>query len=112
MPLFYHTCLFCERPDLHRRQNHVTMGAMNNTILIDIAGWVGVAVFLIAYAMVSTRKMEGDSIAYQLLNVVGGVLLVVNSIYYRALPSVGVNVAWIGIAGYAMARKRFSTPKG
>ena len=85
---------------------------MNNTILIDVAGWVGVAVFLVAYALVSTRKLEGDSIVYQLLNVVGGVLLVVNSIYYRALPSVGVNVAWIGIAAYAMARKRLSIQKG
>ncbi|MDP2975718.1 MAG: hypothetical protein Q8N45_05830 [Anaerolineales bacterium] len=39
------------------------------------------------------------------MNILGGVFLVTNSFYYRAMPSVGVNVAWIGIANFALARK-------
>ena len=76
-----------------------------NTILIDILGWLGVALFLVAYALVSTKKLEGDSVIYQAMNILGGVLLVTNSFYYHALPSVGVNVAWIGIAIFALTRK-------
>ncbi len=76
-------------------------------VIVDIIGWVGVASLLIAYALVSARRFGGDAIAYQLLNLIGSALLIVNSAYYRAYPSVGVNVAWIGIAVYALARKRF-----
>lgn len=76
-----------------------------NTILIDISGWLGVVLYLVAYALVSTRKLEGDSIVYQVMNLLGGILLVANSFYYRAMPSVGVNMAWIGIAIFALAGK-------
>jgi len=79
---------------------------MNNNLVIDIIGWVGVASLLLAYALVSMRKVQGDSMTYQFLNMLGGALLIVNSFHYKAFPSVGVNVAWIGIAIYSMIRIR------
>jgi len=42
---------------------------------VDAIGWLGVASLLAAYALVSTKKLEGDSIAYQLLNLGGGLFL-------------------------------------
>ena len=77
---------------------------MNNKILIDIVGWVGAAALLVAYALVSTRRVEGDSTAYQQLNLVGSVLLIVNTIYYGAYPSAFLNVVWGGIAIYAIRK--------
>jgi hypothetical protein len=32
--------------------------------------------------------------------------LIINSFHYRAFPSVGVNMVWVGIAAFTMARKR------
>jgi len=81
---------------------------MNTTLWIDIFGWIGVVLFLIAYILISIRKLEGDSLTYQAMNIVAGVLLVANSLYYHAMPSVGVNVAWIGIGVLALVRKRVS----
>lgn len=82
----------------------------DRNLLIDLAGWLGVAGLLTAYVLVSTKRLAGDSTVYQLLNFTGGLLLIVNSFYYGAYPSVGVNVAWIGIAAYTMAaRKRSGT---
>jgi hypothetical protein len=72
--------------------------------LIDVVGWLGVVVLLLAYWMVSTKRMEGSGIAFQLLNIAGAAALIVNSLYYGALPSVGVNVAWIAIGSYALVR--------
>ena len=63
-------------------------------------------VVLLAYALVSTGKLEGDSFAYQLLNLAGAAFLIVNSSYYGAYPSVGVNVVWIGIAVFALVKAR------
>jgi hypothetical protein len=73
-------------------------------LLSDIVGWIGAACLVGAYALVSTKMLEGDSMAYQLLNLLGGVLVIVNSLHYGAYPSVGVNVVWIGIALFAIFR--------
>jgi len=78
---------------------------MEKNLLVDVMGWIGVVVLLLAYALVSTKRMTGDSVGYQALNLVGAGLLVVNSFYYGAYPSVGVNVVWIGIAIYALVGK-------
>ena len=78
---------------------------MSGITLIDIAGWVGVLLLLAAYGLVSTGRTQGDSVAYQTLNLVGGALLIVNSFHFGAYPSVGINVAWVGIGIYALVRR-------
>jgi hypothetical protein len=79
---------------------------MGNSLTIDVFGWSGVAALLIAYGLVSTKKLEGDSPIYQLLNLAGSALLIINSFYYGAYPSVGVNIAWVGIAVFALTRRK------
>ena len=79
---------------------------MNLDILIDAGGWIGAVLILIAYFLVSTRKLTGDATAYQLMNLVGGSFLVINTIYYGAYPSSCVNLVWIGIAAYTMIRTK------
>jgi hypothetical protein len=64
---------------------------------------VGVVALLYAYWLVSAQKMRGDSWAYQGMNLVGAILVLVNSWYYGAYPSVGVNAAWIAIGVYTLA---------
>ncbi len=83
---------------------------MNNHIWLDLIGWMGAAALLVAYAMVSSKKLEGDSTAYQFLNIAGSLLLAVNTISYGAYPSSFVNMIWIGIAVFSIAtRKRLSS---
>ncbi len=79
---------------------------MVDNILVDIVGWLGVATLLIAYVLVSTKRIEGDSVIYQVMNLVGAALLIVNSSYYGAFPSVGVNVMWVGIAVYTLVSRK------
>jgi hypothetical protein len=78
------------------------------SIIIDIMGWVGAVLLLLAYALVSTRQLAGDSVRFQLLNLSGGLLLAANSAYHGALPSVAVNAVWIviGLAALLHARRR------
>lgn len=78
----------------------------NSHFLVDLIGWLGVAILLVAYALVSLRRLEGDSPGYQALNLVGGALLIVNSFFYGAYPSVTVNIFWIGIALYTLVSVR------
>jgi hypothetical protein len=39
------------------------------------------------------------------MNLLGAVLVLVNSSYYGAYPSVGVNAAWIAIGAYTLAAR-------
>ena len=75
-------------------------------IWIDIIGWVGALSVLIAYAMISIRRWEGDSRRYQGLNLLGGICLIVNTIYFGAYPSSFVNLVWVGIAIFSLTRVR------
>lgn len=83
---------------------------MNEHIWFDAIGWMGAALLLVAYAMISSKKLEAGATAYQLLNIIGSVLLVANTIFYRAYPSSFVNLIWAGIAVFFIAtRKRLSS---
>jgi hypothetical protein len=75
-------------------------------VVIDIAGWMGAAVLLVAYGLVSFEKMRAEKLLYQSLNAAGSFLLIVNTVYYRAYPSAFVNVVWIVIAFLASMRTR------
>ena len=76
----------------------------NNDVLINILGWIGAIALLIAYALISARRLEGDSTSYQLLNLVGSILLMLNTLYYRAYPSSFLNLFWMGVALYALRK--------
>jgi phosphatidylserine synthase len=78
---------------------------MSINILIDILGWIGTILYLVAYALVSMKKVEGDSAVYQGMNIAAGALLVINTLYLRAYPSAGLNVAWIGIGMLTLGRR-------
>jgi hypothetical protein len=81
------------------------------TLTVDVLGWVGVVTLLYAYWLVSTQKATGDSRAYLGMNLIGAMLVLVNSSYYGAYPSVGVNAAWIAIGFYALG-KQLPTVRG
>ena len=74
--------------------------------IIDILGWTGAVLLLLAIALVANRRLAGDSVRFQLLNLSGGLLLAINSGYHGALPSVAVNAVWIVIGLAALLRAR------
>ena len=71
-------------------------------ILVEIAGWTGSFLILLAYSLITARKLSGNSKMYQLLNVVGSMLLIVNTIYHRALPPAALNLIWLGIGIFSL----------
>ena len=75
-------------------------------LIIDVGGWLGAIMLLLAYFLVSTKRVGGTSIRYQGLNVVGSVLVGTNAFYYNALPSFSINVVWILIGVAALAHWR------
>ena len=72
------------------------------SLLFDVLGWIGAFLLLMAYALVSFRKLEPDSAIYQWMNIIASILLLVNTMYYGAYPSSFVNAAWAVIAFVAI----------
>lgn len=67
-------------------------------MIYEIIGWAGTLAILFAYFLVSFRKISSSSKEYQLLNLFGAVGIIFNSTIHGALPSVGLNTAWLLIA--------------
>ena len=74
-------------------------------ILVEALGWMGGALILLAYALLSAQKIDAQSKTYQLLNIVGAAGFIVNSGFKGAYPSAVLNVIWVAIGVYALARR-------
>lgn len=75
---------------------------MKYALLVEIIGWIGTFLLLTAYVLVSFKKLEGDSVKYQIMNVVAGLCLVTNTLYHGAYPPSFLNAVWSIIAVVAI----------
>jgi hypothetical protein len=75
-------------------------------ILINVIGWLGMALLISAYGLVTAGRLHGPGLTFQLMNLFGGAFLMVNSAYYSAWPSAALNLVWvvIGLVGLTRAR--------
>ena len=80
--------------------------------LVEIAGWGGAVLILLAYLLLSAGRMSGQSLTYQAMNVVGAAGFVINGWWHAAIPSAALNVLWLLIGAFAswrILRKRGSS---
>lgn len=71
----------------------------------EIVGWLGMILILVAYWLVSIRKITPVSKTYQLLNLFGAAFVIVNVGFHGAIPSVVLNLVWLIIALYGFFQK-------
>ena len=74
-------------------------------LFINILGWTGSILYIVAYALVSLKKVEGDSILYQGMNIIAGILLVIYTIYLGAYATTALNAVWAAIGIFTLGRK-------
>lgn len=75
-------------------------------VFVEVVGWIAAAVILVAYGLLSTGRVDGRSMLYHVMNIVGAIGFVLNSGYNGALPSAALNVIWMGIGVYGLTRSR------
>lgn len=73
-------------------------------LAVEVAGWGGAALILLAYLLISTGKVTGKSRTYHWINLAGAVGFAINGWWYGAIPSAALNVVWAAIAIYALSR--------
>jgi hypothetical protein len=81
-------------------------------IAVEVVGWAGAALILLAYLLLSAGRLTGQSLGYQALNVLGAAGFIVNGWWHRALPSAVLNILWLGIgvlASWRILKRRGSS---
>lgn len=73
-------------------------------LIIEIAGWIAAGAMLVGYALLSGGRVDGRDRSYQAVNIVGSLLVGVNSLLHDALPSASVNFVWLAIGLLTVAR--------
>ena len=73
-------------------------------LLVEVVGWAGAILILLAYGLLSAGRLNGRSPAYQLMNVAGAAGFIVNGWWHGALPSAALNIIWLLIGVLALAR--------
>lgn len=73
-------------------------------IAVEVVGWAGAILILLAYLLLSAGKLSGQSIVYQAMNVVGAAGFTVNGWWHGAIPSAALNVIWMLIGAIALWR--------
>ncbi len=81
-------------------------------VAVEVVGWAGAFLILLAYLLLSAGKLTGQSLVYQGMNVVGAAGFVINGWWHGALPSASLNVLWLligAIASWRILKKRGSS---
>jgi len=73
-------------------------------MLISVLGWIGSFAVIIAYGLNSYQKIRSDSVIFYLLNLTGGILLIVYTIYEEAYANTFLNIVWVIIAVTALIK--------
>lgn len=73
----------------------------------DIIGCFGTIIVLMAYLLLQSRKLNSHSILFSVLNLIGGLLILVSLFYCWNLAAVAMEVSWVTISSYGLLRVLF-----
>ena len=72
--------------------------------IFEMIGWLGAIFFILAYFLLSIDNLKSDGIIYQLMNVIGGLCMVINSINLNDHPNLVTNFIWMCIGLFAVTK--------
>lgn len=78
-----------------------------NLYWYDLAGYLGVALVLLAFFLLQERKLQGHGLTYQLMNILGALGVILSLLFGASpvnWPAFLMEVAWVLISGYGIAR--------
>jgi len=73
---------------------------------IQIFGWIGTFLIVLAYFLVSYKKVDGSSKVYQAMNLFGAIGVGINVFHQQAWPAVALQIVWGIIAIFSLIKIR------
>lgn len=71
-------------------------------MMIEVVGWIGAALLLLAYFLLIHKNLTSRSKMYQWMNIIGSLLLGINTFIVKAYPSFLTNIIWFFIGLYGV----------
>lgn len=77
-----------------------------NINYFSLAGWLGMILLVLSYAMISFKKLKTKSRSkiYHFLNLFGATGILANAIYTRLFPVIVLNIIWMGISIFSLVK--------
>ena len=75
-------------------------------LVLQIIGWLGTCLIVLAYALVQFAKINQRSKIYQTMNLLGALCVGVDVFHQRAWPAFALQVVWGIIAVIALGKSR------
>lgn len=79
--------------------------------IYEISGWIGFVLLLISYTLLAKNIFKSSDFKYQFLNLLGAILIIINSFYHNAYAPAILNVIWGLIALISILSKEFKVVK-
>ena len=75
---------------------------------VDVLGWAGAVVILVAYGLLTVGRWRAESLRYQLANALGAAALLVWAVSITAWQSALLNAVWavVGVVGLVRLWRR------
>lgn len=70
----------------------------NTDTLVGIIGWIGSGLLILAYGLLSLKRIASSSWLFHTMNLLGGLFLMVNTMYHGSYAASFVNIFWSIIA--------------
>ncbi len=76
-------------------------------LFIDILGWIGSGLYLLAFGLNSARKVKSDSLTYQGMNIFAGIIMTYYTFSHGAYSATALNTVWALIGVATLINKRY-----
>ena len=76
-------------------------------MIVEIVGWIGTILVVVAYFLVSTERIKPKAVSYNLMNLFGAIFIGVNVFVNQAWPAFGLQIVW-GVVAMMSLAKSFS----
>ena len=88
---------------MNKKSNNGLLGIKQGKFA-EFCGWYGMIALIVAYFLVSFGIIDGEGLAFQLMNLTGGVGLLIVAASKHVVQSVILNFFWASIGVIAIIR--------
>lgn len=80
-------------------------------MLLEIFGWAGSFLIILAYYLLQTDRLEETDLKYQSINILGAMMLGINAYYKQAWAILFLQSVWIAIGVLGIFKSKSQLPK-
>jgi hypothetical protein len=78
------------------------------SVLFNVVGMIGTCLVVGSFFQLQLGKLEATGLAYNLMNLIGAILLLISLLYHFNLASFVIEIFWITASAIGLYRYKFT----